>query len=349
MPLMWCSLPVLLAAVAGLAMMEQTTRETLEVNNLTESVSDGQTQNPQTFTENSATPPPVYLNSTSSPLPKETAQLTSTTGSPMTGTSIYSTTGPLPLSTQDFKTSQEATTQLMKWSTFVDPEPVTDVNQDSSPTNGTEHWTTDIGGTETEVSEITLTSTTATNTSELSGYVHPDVKVKTMTLPSSTLSSTKKLPMSPYPVTTASPFVTTTKKANESISLKPTIPFVSKIIKTTTRSNNRLTIPQVTRKKISLVAQCLIAIAILAGVCTVFVICTVVLCTKLSSQRQNYRVNQSNGTELICISALLPEDERKLRRQMKAKRLRNLRETTIGQNSDSDDDDLTLHSFVTEH
>ncbi|XP_048412298.1 P-selectin glycoprotein ligand 1 [Stegostoma tigrinum] len=224
-----------------------------------------------------------------------------------------------------------------------------DVNQDSSPTYGTTHWTTETGRTETEASETTLTSTVITNTSELGGYVHPDVKVKTTTESSSTLTSTKKLPTSPYPVTTAPPVVTTTIKANESIPLKPTVPFISKIVKTTTRSNNRLTTAQATRKKISLVAQCLIAIAILAGVCTVFVICTVVLCTKLSSQRQNYRVNRSNGTELICISALLPEDERKLRRKMRAKRLRDLKETTIGQNSDSDEDDLTLHSFVTEH
>ncbi|XP_048467375.1 P-selectin glycoprotein ligand 1 [Rhincodon typus] len=357
MPLMWCSLPVLLAVVGGLVVMEQTTRETLEVINSTEPVSDGDTQNPETFPASSATSPPDYLDSTSllspsltsTPLPDETAQLTSTTGSLTTSPSNYSATGAPSVSTQDLKTSQEATSQLSEVSSFMNLQTMNDVNQDSSPMKGTAHWTTETGGTETEVSEATLTSTAVTNTSELGGYVHPDVKVKTITLPSSTLTSIKKLPTSPYPVTTAPPVVTTTIKATESIPLKPTVPFVSKIIKTTTRSNNRLTTAQVTGKKISLVAQCLIAIAILAGVCTVFVICTVVLCTKLSSQRQNYRVNRSNGTELICISALLPEDERKLRRKMKAKRLRDLKETTIGRNSDSDEDDLTLHSFVTEH
>ncbi|XP_078410508.1 P-selectin glycoprotein ligand 1 [Cetorhinus maximus] len=387
MSLQWCTLPVFLAIVAGMVVMEQTTRATLELTDSVET-SVGVTQNPSKYSEStteslattpplnpsSATPPPLdpssitpppldpssatpplldqssatpqHLDPMSTPLADATGsptQLTSTAGTPTTSAPVYSTTGVLSHTTQDFNASES--------SIFLRLETETGVNQDSSPTIGSQHWTTDETGTGTYTPEITSASTAVTNTSEVGGYVHPDVWVKTQPPPTSTLTSTKKQPTSFHPVTTSAPTVTTITKVNESMPLNPTIPFISKIIKTTTRSYNRLSTAQVTAKKISLVAQCLIAIAILAGVCTIFVICTVVLCTKLSTQRQNYRVNRTNGTELICISALLPEDERKLRRKMRPKRLRDhLKETAVGQNSDSDDDDdLTLHSFVTEH
>ncbi|XP_041057914.1 uncharacterized protein PB18E9.04c-like [Carcharodon carcharias] len=396
MSLQWCTLPVFLAIVAGMVVMGQTTRATLELTDSVETTSVGVTQNPSKYSEstteslatlpplnpssatppsldpNSATPPPLnpssatpplldqssatpqHLDPTSTPLAEATespTQLTSTAGTPTTSAPVYSTTGVLSHTTQDFNASQQATNKLMELSTFLRLETETGVNQDSSPTIGSQHWTTDETGTGTDTPEITAASTAVTNTSEVGGYVHPDIQVKTQPPPTSTLTSTKKQTTSFHPVTTGAPTVTTITKANESMPLNPTIPFVNKIIKTTTRSYNRLSTAQVTAKKMSLVAQCLIAIAILAGVCTIFVICTVVLCTKLSTQRQNYRVNRTNGTELICISALLPEDERKLRKKMRPKRLRDhLKETAVGQNSDSDDDDdLTLHSFVTEH
>ncbi|XP_078083441.1 P-selectin glycoprotein ligand 1 [Mustelus asterias] len=318
---------------------------------------DPSSATPQPLDPSSATPPPLdpssaapsSLDPTSTPLANGTGspiQLASTAGTPTTSTSVHSTTGVLSHTTQDFNASQQASTVLTELSTFLSLETETDVSQGSSPTNGSQHWTTEHPGTETDTPQVSSASTAVTNTSELGGYVHLDVQVKTQPPPTSTLTSTKEQPTGSYLVTTEA----TTTEANESIPLKPTTSLASKAFKTTTRSYSRLSTAQVATKKMSLVAQCLIAIAILAGVCTIFVICTVVLCTKLSSQRRNYRVNSANGTELICISALLPEEERQLRRKMRPKRLReHLKETAAGYNSDSDDDDLTLHSFVTEH
>ncbi|XP_038675492.1 flocculation protein FLO11-like [Scyliorhinus canicula] len=292
--------------------------------------------------QSSSTPPP--LDPTSTPLTP------STPGTPVTSTLVYSTTGFPSHSTQDFNASQQASTVSMESSTFPGLETETDASQESSSTPGPQPWTTEEPGTESGTSEVTSASTAVTNTSEIGGHVHPDRQAKTQPPATSTLTSTKKQPTRFDPVTTGVTTLTTVTKVNESMFLKPTVSTVSKILRTSTRRYNRLSTAKVKPKKISLVAQCLIAIAILAGICTIFVICTVVLCTKLSSQRQHYRVEQSNGTELMCISALLPEEERKLRKKMRPKRIRDhFKEISAGQNSDSDDDDLTLHSFITEH
>ncbi|KAG9354948.1 hypothetical protein JZ751_001661 [Albula glossodonta] len=57
-----------------------------------------------------------------------------------------------------------------------------------------------------------------------------------------------------------------------------------------------------------LVGQCLIAIAALAGLATIFIVCTIVLCTKLSSSKYKYKMAQRyGGTEMVCISSLLPD------------------------------------------
>ncbi|XP_072338599.1 uncharacterized protein [Scyliorhinus torazame] len=415
MSLLWCSLPVFLAVVAGMVVMGQITRETLATTDSTQSRSAEVTQDggkyfesttenlttpppvdqssstpppvdqssstPPPVDQSSSTPPPVDQSSPTSPPvdqssstpppvdqssstpppvdqssstpppldPTSTPLAPSTAGTPATSTFVYSTTGFPSHTTQDFNASQQATTVSMESSAFPGLETETDASQDSSPTPGPQPWTTEEPGTESGTSEVTSESA-VTNTSEIGGHVHPDGRVKTQPPATSTLTSTKKQPTSFYLVTTGVTTLTTITKVNESMFLKPTISTVSKILRTSTRSYNRLSTAQVKPKKISLVAQCLIAIAILAGICTIFVICTVVLCTKLSSQRQNYRVEQSNGTELMCISALLPEEERKLKKKMRPKRLRDhFKEISAGQNSDSDDDDLTLHSFITEH
>ncbi|XP_067862108.1 P-selectin glycoprotein ligand 1-like [Heptranchias perlo] len=354
MQLMWCSLPVLLAVVAGVVVMGQSSTETLEISDLTEPISVGVTQSPsddsESTTESSAILSTLSLTSTS--LTDETGspvQPASTTATPTAITSVYSATGYLSNTTQDFSASQQVSTDLIELVTSPGFEAETVVSQASSSTNGSELWADELGNA-TGMPEVTSASTAVTNTSEIGGLlVHPDVKAKTQSPPTSKMTSTKKHTTGFRPATTAVPSTTAITKRKESIPLKPTISFVSKITKAATRSYNRLSTAQATTKKIGLVTQCLIAIAILAGVCTIFVICTIVLCTKLSSQTQGYRVNRTNGTELMCISALLPEEERKLRKKMKPKRLRDFKMTTVGQTSESDDDDLTLHSFVTEH
>ncbi|XP_032899634.1 P-selectin glycoprotein ligand 1 [Amblyraja radiata] len=264
-----------------------------------------------------------------------TAPIEGTTGSTNQPTSrtvgALSTTGYLSQTTQGETSSQPATTHLMESSTTPGLE-------EGTNTNGSVHWATDEPKTDLTTTEVTSFSTPTTNTSE--GFLGPDVIGKGQHPPSRGVTSTKTPTPGARPTTTASTAVTSSGK------LRPAIPTA---VRVTTRSRDRPTTAQAATKKIGLVTQCLIVIAFLAGVCTIFVICTIILCTKLSAQSHNYRVNQMNGTELTCISALLPEEERKMRKKLRPKRLREFTETLAGKSSDTDDDDLTLRSFVTEH
>uniref|UniRef100_A0AAY4BCT4 P-selectin glycoprotein ligand 1 n=1 Tax=Denticeps clupeoides TaxID=299321 RepID=A0AAY4BCT4_9TELE len=59
-----------------------------------------------------------------------------------------------------------------------------------------------------------------------------------------------------------------------------------------------------------LVSQCLIAIASLAGLATVFMVCSIVLCTKISTLRHRYRLMaDQQGTEMVRMSAWLPDGD----------------------------------------
>ncbi|KAJ8379378.1 hypothetical protein SKAU_G00001560 [Synaphobranchus kaupii] len=93
-----------------------------------------------------------------------------------------------------------------------------------------------------------------------------------------------------------------------------------------------------------LVSQCLIAIAALAGVATIFIVSTIVLCTKLSSTKHRYRMNRDYGTEMVCISNLLPDGNGSHGRP----RISKSNGALIPNLEDSDEDDLTLHSFLPE-
>lgn len=307
---------------------QQSTWKPVAYSHPPETTSTAVTPSPSTHSANIRESSPTV--SSQSPT---TAHIEDTTGSTIQLTSrtvgALSTTGYLSQTTQGQTSSQPTTTHLMESSTTPGPEVGTN-------TNGSVHWATDEPKTDLTTTEVTSFSTPTTNTSE--GLLGPGVRGKGQHPPSRGVTSTKTPTPHARPTTTASTAVTSSGK------LRPAIPTAFRV---TTRSRDRHTTAQAATKKIGLVTQCLIVIAFLAGLCTIFVICTIVLCTKLSAQRHNYRVNQMNGTELVCISALLPEEERKMRKKLRPKRLRDF--TEAGKSSDTDDDDLTLHSFVTEH
>ncbi|XP_072103581.1 P-selectin glycoprotein ligand 1 [Mobula birostris] len=311
------------SVVTSAKVLGQTTSETLELSHPTQPTSTGVIQNPSS-TMSLPAPTTLYLTS---------ARTEDMNGSPV---QLTSTTNPPIQTTQGVSSSQQPTTDMIRLSTSTGIEEGTSTSQEPTVPDRSEQWTT---ADPASVSEVTSFSTPVTNISEVNGILGPGVKRKRQSPPTSTITSATK-----HSTTTAA----TSSKASGS-KVTSAVPVVNDLTKVTTKNYNRLTTAQATTKKISLVTQCLIVIAILAGICTIFVICTIVLCTKLSTQRHNYRVNQMNGTELICISALLPEEERKMRKKLRPKRLRDLKETMTGQNSDTDDDDLTLQSFVTEH
>ncbi|XP_040914658.1 P-selectin glycoprotein ligand 1 [Toxotes jaculatrix] len=96
------------------------------------------------------------------------------------------------------------------------------------------------------------------------------------------------------------------------------------------------------------VKHCLIAIASLAVLATIFMVSTIVLCTKLSARK--YKVKKRpQATEMMCISALLPERNYTYTRQRNPVSNGVL---VIPNGRDSDEeggDNLTLSSFLPEN
>ncbi|XP_033502581.2 P-selectin glycoprotein ligand 1 [Epinephelus lanceolatus] len=97
-----------------------------------------------------------------------------------------------------------------------------------------------------------------------------------------------------------------------------------------------------------LVKKCLIAVSSLAALATIFMVTTIILCTKLSARKYKVRKPQP-ATEMMCISALLPERTHTYTRQ------RNPVSNGVlvihgGADSDEDiGDNLTLSSFLPEN
>ncbi|XP_069475562.1 P-selectin glycoprotein ligand 1 isoform X2 [Ambystoma mexicanum] len=96
----------------------------------------------------------------------------------------------------------------------------------------------------------------------------------------------------------------------------------------------------------SLMGQCLLAISILALVATIFIISTIVLATKLSNLRNRYKLLNKSSTEMVCISALLPDSEQA---SGKSKVKPNKLKTFAASPEEGDGDNLTLNSFLPDH
>ncbi|XP_029024040.1 mucin-5AC-like [Betta splendens] len=94
-----------------------------------------------------------------------------------------------------------------------------------------------------------------------------------------------------------------------------------------------------------LVTQCLIIIASLAALATVFMVSTIVLCAKASARKSRVK-RPAEETEMMCISALLPERNHAYTRQHNPVSNGVL---VLPMGTDSDDDmgdNLTLSSFL---
>ncbi|XP_028273209.1 P-selectin glycoprotein ligand 1 [Parambassis ranga] len=95
------------------------------------------------------------------------------------------------------------------------------------------------------------------------------------------------------------------------------------------------------------VKPCLIAIAALAGLATIFMVSTIVLCTKLSARKHKVKKPQQ-ATEMMCISALLPDTTSTRQRSY----IPNGGVLVFPGGADSDEDggdNLTLSSFLPEN
>ncbi|XP_056444316.1 P-selectin glycoprotein ligand 1 [Gadus chalcogrammus] len=93
------------------------------------------------------------------------------------------------------------------------------------------------------------------------------------------------------------------------------------------------------------VSQCLVAIGLLAAVLTVFFVCTMVLCAKLSSRK--YSLGGQHGTEMVCLSTMMTSHNGTGSRRAHLEGRRTL--LTGPEDSDDDGgDNLTLNSFLPE-
>ncbi|XP_016409382.1 P-selectin glycoprotein ligand 1-like [Sinocyclocheilus rhinocerous] len=94
-----------------------------------------------------------------------------------------------------------------------------------------------------------------------------------------------------------------------------------------------------------LVSRCLIAIASMAALTTIFIISTICLATKLSGYRYRHKAQLLQETEMVCISALMNDTDHpvpKPRRHPKG----NGALIPNTEDGDPDGDNLTLNSFL---
>ncbi|XP_035985672.1 P-selectin glycoprotein ligand 1 [Fundulus heteroclitus] len=96
------------------------------------------------------------------------------------------------------------------------------------------------------------------------------------------------------------------------------------------------------------VKQCLVVIAVLALVATVFVISTIVLCIKLSARKYKGR-KPPPATEMMCISSLLPDKSPAYTRQRNPVSNGVLVFPLGGDSDEEGGDNLTLSSFLPEN
>uniref|UniRef100_A0A668A1F1 Selectin P ligand n=1 Tax=Myripristis murdjan TaxID=586833 RepID=A0A668A1F1_9TELE len=116
---------------------------------------------------------------------------------------------------------------------------------------------------------------------------------------------------------------------------------------TTKSPSTTTTAPPKETGRDSVVSKCLIAIAALAGMATFFMVTTIILCTKLSSRKYHYSVRDSQqGTEMVCISALL--SDRSCPHPSRYHPISNgvLLPSTEGDSDEDGGDNLTLSSFL---
>lgn len=196
-------------------------------------------------------------------------------------------------------------------------------------------------------SPVTAASQTPTNNPKLSA-TSQTVLVKTSPVPTSHFAGTGT-PSSKISISNATAN-TTTAAANSTSPPGIFIHYVTKQLPDQTTKASKCPPAAEDQRCFTrgVVKPCLIAIAALAGLATIFMVSTIVLCAKLSARK--YKVKKpKQATEMMCISSLLPERNYSYTRQ------RNPVSNGVlvihgGRDSDEDlDDNLTLSSFLPEN
>lgn len=193
------------------------------------------------------------------------------------------------------------------------------------------------------------TSGTSTNNTELSSTSQP---ISVTTAPfSTTLSSTAE----PISFSTGSASTVTA-----AVSTSPAGIFIHRVTKRlpflTTGSTPATTKPSKsppsteaqTCSTRGVVKQCLVALTSLAGLATIFMVSTIILCAKLSARKYKVRKPQQ-ATEMMCISSLLPDRSYTYTRQHNPVANGVLVIHSSGDSNEDGGDNLTLSSFLPEN
>ncbi|XP_058230723.1 P-selectin glycoprotein ligand 1 [Hemibagrus wyckioides] len=138
--------------------------------------------------------------------------------------------------------------------------------------------------------------------------------------------------------TSFKPAVSTTRDIKTTPTHTSTKPYSTQ---KTDKSTTKLC-PTAEPKREGLVGRCLIAIASLAALATIFIMTTIILATKLAGNRYRHRGSLLNDTEMVCISTLMNDSDH----PMPTPRHPKSNGALIPITEDEDGDDLTLNSFL---
>ncbi|XP_068430275.1 P-selectin glycoprotein ligand 1-like [Clinocottus analis] len=236
-------------------------------------------------------------------------------------TTNISTTG---ISTTNISTTDISTTNIS--TTDISTTNISTINISTTDISTTNISTTDISTTNISTTDISTTGISITNIST-TNISTTDISTTDISTSPLGILIPRKHNKSPVPTTKSTPLTTTAPGD------VPKRPPGTEVQPCSTRHAAK---------------RCLIAIASLAALATGFMVSTIILCTKLSKKK--YKVNKPQpATEMMCISALLPE------RNITYSRQRNPVTNgvlVIHDDVDSDEDggdNLTLTSFLPEN
>ncbi|XP_042365169.1 P-selectin glycoprotein ligand 1 [Plectropomus leopardus] len=293
---------------------------------------------PSTTSSANSTQAPIFIQTLSGSSAPETVVMTD---------NPTSETAPVFRPTKSL-TSTDSTEILPTQSVSVTGTPIFKSSESAEPRSTTEPATDSFSTDEVSTNNVSTTNVSTTD-------VSPTI-VSTTSVSTTTVSATDVSPTIVSATNFSTTVVSTTNVSTTNFSTTPAgvlIPLVPKKLPAPTTKQTSVTTasPSTEAQRCStrgVVTHCLIAIASLAALATIFMITTIILCTKLSARKYKVKKPQP-ATEMMCISALLPERNYTYTRQRNPVTNGVL---VIHGGADSDEDggdNLTLSSFLPEN
>ncbi|XP_066510641.1 P-selectin glycoprotein ligand 1-like [Hoplias malabaricus] len=270
------------------------------------------------------------MNTTNSTLAQERVMETT----PQTILQSQSTMGPTVSHTTHTAVVEEQ--ELMTKHTTIPSAPEKATSQTSSKGNTTFGSFTSSSGPERANTTHLEAGTESLTTGEIPGHTESSVSS------SHTSSSNSSAWVMQQQTTGAVTDMLTTPNGSPTLTTESSTTAKQTTSKSTTTKAAHVC-PTEAPKREGLVGRCLIAIATLAALVTIFIMSTIILATKIAGRR--YRRHSEillQDTEMVCISALMNDTEHPIPKSRHPKSNGAL----IPNTEDEDGDDLTLNSFL---